>query len=196
MARELERLGAYIIDADVLAREVVAHGTPGLAAVVRRFGDGVLDAHGALDRAALGRLVFSDPQALADLNAIVHPLVRARAAELEAAAPAGAVVVHVIPLLVETGQARFFDEVVVVDTSVDNQLERLMRRNGYDRAEAERRVASQASRDARLAAADWVLDSSGPVEATMRQVRALWEELSARGRVTFDRSTTGPSPTR
>ena len=178
VARELERLGAVIIDADVLARDVVALGTEGLKAVVARFGDAVLAADGSLDRRALAGIVFADPQARADLNAIIHPRVRERAAELEAAAPAGAVVVHVIPLLVETGQQDDFDAVVVVDTTVEEQLRRLTRRDGLTQTEAEQRVAAQASREERLDAATHVIDSSGPVRETMRQVDELWRSLS------------------
>ena len=178
VARELERLGAVIIDADVLARDVVALGTEGLKAVVARFGDAVLAADGSLDRSALARVIFADPQARADLNAIIHPLVRERAAELEAAAPVGAVVVHVIPLLVETGQQDRFDAVVVVDTTVEEQLRRLTRRDGLTQTEAEQRVAAQASREERLGAATHVIDSSGPVRETMRQVDELWQNLS------------------
>ena len=178
VARELERLGAVIIDADVLARDVVALGTEGLKAVVARFGDAVLAADGSLDRRALAGIVFADLQARADLNAIIHPRVRERAAELEAAAPAGAVVVHVIPLLVETGQQDDFDAVVVVDTTVEEQLRRLTRRDGLTQTEAEQRVAAQASREERLGAATHVIDSSGPVRETMRQVDELWQNLS------------------
>jgi len=178
VARELERLGAVIIDADVLARDVVALGTEGLKAVVARFGDAVLAADGSLDRSAMARVIFADPQARADLNAIIHPLVRERAAELEAAAPVGAVVVHVIPLLVETGQQDRFDAVVVVDTTVEEQLRRLTRRDGLTQTEAEQRVAAQASREERLGAATHVIDSSGPVRETMRQVDELWRSLS------------------
>ena len=178
VARELERLGAVIIDADVLARDVVALGTEGLKAVVARFGDAVLAADGSLDRRALAGIVFADPQARADLNAIIHPRVRERAAELEAAAPAGAVVVHVIPLLVETGQQDDFDAVVVVDTTVEEQLRRLTRRDSLTQTEAEQRVAAQASREERLGAATHVIDSSGPVRETMRQVDELWRNLS------------------
>ena len=178
VARELERLGAVIIDADVLARDVVALGTEGLKAVVARFGDSVLAADGSLDRLALAGIVFADPQARADLNAIIHPRVRERAAELEAAAPAGAVVVHVIPLLVETGQQDDFDAVVVVDTTVEEQLRRLTRRDSLTQTEAEQRVAAQASREERLDAATHVIDSSGPVRETMRQVGELWRSLS------------------
>ncbi len=178
VARKLEQLGAVTIDADVLARDVVALGTEGLKAVVARFGDSVLAADGSLDRSALARVIFADPQARADLNAIIHPLVRERAAELEAAAPAGAVVVHVIPLLVETGQQDRFDAVVVVDTTVEEQLRRLTRRDGLTQTEAEQRVAAQASREERLGAATHVIDSSGPVRETMRQVGELWRSLS------------------
>ena len=178
VARELERLGAVIIDADVLARDVVALGTEGLKAVVARFGDAVLAADGSMDRRALARIVFADLQARADLNAIIHPRVRERAAELEAAAPAGAVVVHVIPLLVETGQQDDFDAVVVVDTTVEEQLRRLTRRDSLTQTEAEQRVAAQASREERLDAATHVIDSSGPVRETMRQVDELWRSLS------------------
>ena len=177
VARKLEQLGAVTIDADVLARDVVALGTEGLKAVVARFGDSVLAADGSLDRRALARMIFADPQARADLNAIIHPLVRERAIELEAAAPAGSVVVHVIPLLVETGQQDKFDVVVVVDTTVEEQLRRLTRRDGLTRAEAEQRVAAQASREERLGAATHVIDSSGPVRETMRQVGELWRSL-------------------
>ena len=178
VARELERLGAVIIDADVLARDVVALGTEGLKAIVARFGDAVLAADGSLDRLVLAGIVFADPQARADLNAIIHPRVRERAAELEAAAPAGAVVVHVIPLLVETGQQDDFDAVVVVDTTVEEQLRRLTRRDSLTQTEAEQRVAAQASREERLDAATHVIDSSGPVRETMRQVGELWRSLS------------------
>ena len=178
VARELERLGAVIIDADVLARDVVALGTEGLKAVVTRFGESVLATDGSLDRRALARIVFADPQARADLNAIIHPRVRERAAEIEAAAPAGAVVVHVIPLLVETGQKDNFDAVVVVDTTAEEQLRRLTRRDGLTETEAEQRVAAQASREERLAVATHVIDSSGPVRETMRRVGELWWSLS------------------
>ena len=177
VARELERLGAFIIDADVLAREEVAPGTEGFQKVLDRFGGSVLAADGSLDRRALGRVVFADPKALADLNAIIHPRVRARAVELEKIAPEGALVVHVIPLLVETGQQENFDVVVVVDTTVEEQLRRLSRRDGMTSTEARQRVAAQADRWERLAAATHVIDSSGPVAETMRQVAALWRDI-------------------
>jgi dephospho-CoA kinase len=119
--------GAVVIDADLLARQVVEPGTPGLAAVVERFGADVLTGDGRLNREALGRVVFADPEARRDLEAIVHPAVRARAAALESAAPIDSVVVHVIPLLVETGQQDDYDVIVVVDVEPERQLERLRR---------------------------------------------------------------------
>lgn len=166
--------GAVIIDSDRLAREVVEPGTAGLARVAERFGSGVLAADGTLDRAALGRIVFADPSARADLEAIVHPLVRQRAAELAASAPAEAVVVQVIPLLVETGQAGSFDQVVVVDVDPAVQLVRLHARDGFSPAEAAARVAAQASRERRLAAADVVIDNSGSPEELVAAVERLW----------------------
>ncbi|MDO5067477.1 MAG: dephospho-CoA kinase [Propionibacteriaceae bacterium] len=195
VARELERLGAYIIDADVLAREVVEPGTPGLAAVIERFGPQMLTPEGTLDRERLGSIVFADDAARADLNAIIHPRVRQRAKELEATAPPGRIVVHVIPLLVETGQAESFDAVVVVDTTVQEQIRRLMRRGGHGHEQARQRVAAQASRAERLQAATHVIDSSGPIGQTMAQVRALWQRLAGplSGCGTSDRSRPGPS---
>lgn len=172
-------LGAVIVDADVLAREVVAPGTPGLAAIVRRFGRAVLDAEGSLDRAALGRVVFADATARADLNAIVHPAVRDRRADLLAGVPSGAIVIQVIPLLVETDAADDFDLVIVVDVPVDVQLDRLMARNGYSRAEAESRVAAQASRAERLAVADIVIENTGSLADLHARVDEVWRALVA-----------------
>ncbi len=144
VAELLAAHGAVIIDSDVLAREVVAPGTPGLAAVVERFGPGVLRPDGVLDRAALGAVVFADPAARRDLEAIIHPTVRARAAELAAAAPRDAVVVQMIPLLVETGQQDRFDLVVVVDVEPEVQLARIRQRDGLDEPAALARVRAQA----------------------------------------------------
>jgi dephospho-CoA kinase len=177
VADALAARGALIIDADVLAREVVAPGTPGLEQVRRRFGDGVVGPDG-LDRAAMGRLVFADPEARRDLEAIIHPAVRARAAELAAQAPPGAVVVQVIPLLVETGQQDAFDLVVVVDVDHETQVARLLARNGYSRAVAESRIAAQVGRAERLAAADLVIDNSGPLTSLDEQIDDLWLQLS------------------
>lgn len=174
VAELLAAHGATIIDADVLAREVVAPGTPGLAAVAERFGDGVLRPDGSLDRGALGRIVFGDPVARRDLEAIIHPAVRARAAALTAAAPDGAVIVQVIPLLVETGQQDNFDQVVVVDVAPEVQLSRIMLRDGLREPEAQARLRAQASREARLAAADVVLQNTGKREDLAVAVDRLW----------------------
>jgi dephospho-CoA kinase len=178
VAAELAARGAIIIDADVLAREVVEPGTPALAAIVDRFGAQVLG-DGRLDRARLAQIVFADPLARRDLERIVHPAVRTRAAELERAAGAAAVVVHVIPLLVETGQQEDFDLVVTVDVDHETQIKRLMARNGYTRAEAESRIAAQASREDRRIAADVVLGNTGSVTQLREQIDALWAELSS-----------------
>ena len=169
--------GAVIVDADVLAREVVARGTPGLAAVIERFGDGVLRADGSLDRAALAGVVFGDPAARRDLEAIIHPAVRARAAALTVAAPDGAVVVQVIPLLVETGQERNFELVVVVDVEPAVQLARLRERDGFSEPEAQARVRAQAGREARLAAADVVLPNNGSPAELAAAVDRFWTGL-------------------
>lgn len=167
--------GAVVIDADLLAREAVAPGSPGLAAVVARFGPSVLGTHGELDRAALGRLVFAQPAARRDLEAIVHPAVRARAAELTAAAPDGSVVVQVIPLLVETGQQDAFDIVAVVDVDPSVQVARVRERDGLDAAAASDRLNAQAPRAARLAAADWVIHNAGSLADLAAEVDRFWE---------------------
>ncbi|HEY6812356.1 MAG TPA: dephospho-CoA kinase [Propionibacteriaceae bacterium] len=178
VAADLAARGAVIIDADVLAREVVEAGTPGLAAIIERFGSQVLT-DGRLDRAHLAEIVFADPAARRDLERIVHPAVRARAEELERAADSAAVVVHVIPLLVETGQQGAFDLVVTIDVDHETQIQRIMARNGFSRAEAESRIAAQAAREDRRAAADVVLDNSGNVAQLKDQIDALWAVLTS-----------------
>ncbi|MFD5733927.1 dephospho-CoA kinase [Streptomyces sioyaensis] len=177
VSRLLASYGAVIVDADKIAREVVEPGTPGLAAVVEEFGDGVLAPEGTLDRPKLGGIVFADPEKLKALNAIVHPLVGARSAELEAAAGPDAVVVHDVPLLTENGLAPLYDLVVVVDAAPQTQLDRLVRLRGMAEDEAKSRMAAQATREQRLAVADLVIDNNGPLEALEPQVRAVWERL-------------------
>jgi dephospho-CoA kinase len=178
-ARLVER-GAVVIDADTLAREVVEPGTPGLAEVVVAFGPAVLDSTGAVDRAALAEQVFGDDAARRRLEAIIHPRVRERAAEIEALAPQDAVVVHDIPLLVETGQAAEFDIVVVVDCPPERQLERLTTRRSLTAPEARARIAAQAAREDRLAVADRVISNTGTLAALREAVDDLWVELSDR----------------
>ncbi|MYV55336.1 dephospho-CoA kinase, partial [Streptomyces sp. SID3212] len=180
VSRLLAGYGAVVIDSDRIAREVVEPGTPGLAAVVAAFGPGVTTADGALDRPALGAIVFGDPERLKALNAIVHPLVRTRSAELEAAAGADAIVVHDVPLLVENGMAPLYDLVVVVDASSATRLDRLVRTRGMTESEARKRMAAQATREERRAVADVVIDNDGPLEKLEPQVRRVWESLTER----------------
>jgi dephospho-CoA kinase len=179
VANLLGKHGAVIIDADLIAREVVAAGTPGLALVEKAFGPDVLTPKGELDRAAMAQRVFADPDARRRLEAIIHPLVGERAAALEVAVSPDAVVVHVIPLLVETGQADAFDVVVVVDVAEDIQLTRLQAR-GMTWPEAKARIDAQAPRATRIAAADIVIDNSGNLEQLERRVGELWAQLAAR----------------
>ncbi len=191
VAELLASYGAVIIDADVLAREAVAPGTPGLARVVEQFGSEVLAPDGSLDRPRLGALVFADPDRLAALNAIVHPYVRQRSEELTAAASPDAVVVQVIPLLVENGLTDF-DEVVVVDASEETQLRRLTER-GMDRADARARIAAQATRGQRRAAADMVIDNDGDLAGLRAQVDRLWAGLLRRNAADGDKPVGGPT---
>ncbi len=174
----LDELGAVVVDSDVIAREVVAPGTPGLTAVVGEFGPQVLAEDGSLDRPALGRLVFGDDDARRRLEAIVHPLVRARAAEVEDAAPSGSLIVHDIPLLVETGQGERFEIVVVVDVPEEVQLERMMADRGWTREDAQARIDAQAGRDERLAVATHVLDNTGTREELRHAVEELYVSLA------------------
>lgn len=173
----LEDLGAVVVDADVLAREVVARGTDGLAQVVEAFGPGVLTTEGQLDRPAMGAIVFRDVERRRVLEAIVHPRVRSRAAEIEASAREGAVVVHDIPLLTETGQGDAFDAVVVVDVPVETQVERMTSLRGLTDADARARVAAQASREERLAVATHVVDNTGTLDELRARVAEVYADL-------------------
>jgi dephospho-CoA kinase len=180
VSARLAALGAVIIDADAVAREVVAPGTPGLTQVVSAFGSEVLAADGSLDRGRLGEIVFSDARLLAKLNAIVHPLVTERSVNLESQTPEHAVVVHDVPLLTENGLASRYDVVVVVDAPPPVQLDRLTRLRGMPEDQARARMAAQASREDRLAIADFVVDNSGDLGELDRQVTKLWTELNRR----------------
>ncbi|HVW31056.1 MAG TPA: dephospho-CoA kinase [Acidimicrobiia bacterium] len=177
VARALARRGAVVIDADAISREVVEPGTPGLAAVVARFGDGVLDGEGRLDRPKLAAIVFDDAAARADLNAIVHPLVAAESARRMAEAPADAVVVLDVPLLVEAARSGY-DLVVIVEAPEALRLERLVGR-GMARDDAGKRMAAQASDADRRKVADVVLDNSGSEADLEGQLDALWTRLTA-----------------
>ncbi|MFJ9632888.1 dephospho-CoA kinase [Streptomyces sp. NPDC101175] len=180
VSRLLVGYGAVLIDADRIAREVVAPGTPGLTAVVEAFGEGVLGADGGLDRPKLGTIVFADPERLAALNSIVHPLVGRRSRELETEAAADAVVIHDVPLLAENALAALYDLVIVVDASPETQLDRLVRLRGMTEEDARARMAAQATREKRLAIADIVIDNDVPLEALERRVQDVWAELVRR----------------
>jgi dephospho-CoA kinase len=183
VTRRFAALGARIIDADALAREVVAPGTPGLQRVIEEFGPQVRAADGALDREAVAAIVFADADALARLNAIVHPLVAERAFELlaqaEAEDPHG-ILVNDVPLIAEAGVAERYDVVVVVDAPVEVQLDRLVRLRGMAVEAAQARIDAQATRADRLALADYVIVNDDDLDALRLRVDDLWERLRAR----------------
>ncbi|WP_186777108.1 dephospho-CoA kinase [Streptomyces salinarius] len=182
VSRLLVEHGAVLIDADRIAREVVAPGTPGLAAVVAAFGEDVLAEDGGLDRPRLGSIVFSDPEKLAVLNGIVHPLVGERSRALEEAAAEDAVVVHDVPLLTENGLAPLYDLVIVVDADPATQLDRLVRLRGMTEQDARARMAAQATREQRREIADVVVDNDVPLEELRRRVEEVWAGLVRRAR--------------
>jgi dephospho-CoA kinase len=176
VAQRFSTLGAVVIDADVLAREVVAAGSPGLAAIVDRFGEGVLDDGGALNRQALGAVVFTDEQARRDLEGITHPLIAGRTAELLGAAPDDAIVVHDVPLLVEKAYGPGYHLVVVVGAAEETRLKRLMHTRGMTEADARSRIAAQATDGQRREAADVWLANDGHRDDLLSAVDVLWHE--------------------
>jgi len=182
--RRFAALGAPTLDADVLARAVVAPGTPALASVVARFGRSVLEADGTLNRAALGRVVFSDEAARRDLEAIVHPavydLIESWFDELAATSPPPPVGIVDIPLLFETGRDRDVDVIVVAACRPEQQLARLMARDGLDEASARQRIAAQWPLDDKVRKAHFVIDTSGTVSATLAGTDAVWASLTSR----------------
>ncbi|MFF8100545.1 dephospho-CoA kinase [Streptomyces sp. NPDC016640] len=182
VSRLLAERGAVLIDADRIAREVVEPGTPGLTAVVDAFGEEVLAADGGLDRPKLGSIVFADPEKLAVLNSIVHPLVGARSRELEEAAAEDAVVLHDVPLLTENGLAPLYDLVIVVDASPETQLDRLVGRRGMSEEDARARMAAQATREQRREIADIVIGNDVPLEELEQRVDEVWAELVRQSR--------------
>lgn len=179
VAKLFVQRGAVLVDADLNARAVVAKGTPGLAAVVREFGDEILRPDGELDREALGRIVFADAEKLATLNAIVHPLVGEESARQIAAAEASGatVLIHDVPLLVENGLQARYDAVVVVAASPQTQLHRLTTLRGMSREHAQARIDAQAPLADKLAAASYVVDNDGPIEELAGQVDRIWRAL-------------------
>ena len=176
VAQRFSTLGAVVIDSDVLAREVVAPGSPGLAAVAERFGDDVLEEDGALNRAALGAIVFADPAARHDLEAITHPLIAARTAQLAEQAGEVSVVVHDVPLLVEKQMGPGYHLVVVVGADEETRIKRLASTRGMTEEQARSRISTQASDAERRAAADAWLDNDGSPEELVVAVDRLWTD--------------------
>lgn len=173
----LRELGAVVIDADQLAREVVERGSPGLARVVEAFGREILTEEGDMDRAKVGSIVFADEAQRRVLEGIVHPLVFERIVALEGAANHDDLVVHDIPLLAESGRAHTFDAVIVVDVPPEVQVERMVNDRGWTRVDAEARIAAQAGRDERLAVASYVIDNTGTLDDLRQRVTEVVEEL-------------------
>jgi dephospho-CoA kinase len=180
VSKRLAARGAVVIDADKLAREVVAPGTPGLARVVAAFGDEVLRPDGSLDREKLGRIVFADPDKLAALNSIVHPLVGERVATLQSQADDAAIVVYDVPLLAENKLAPMYDVVIVVDASDEVRVARLAEHRGMPEQDAKARIAAQASREDRLSVADVVIPNEGTLAELEATVEDVWDDLADR----------------
>lgn len=176
VAKTFIERGAYHVDADRIAREVVEPGTPGLAALVEAFGPEILAADGSLDRPALAARAFADPEGIQTLNGITHPLIGARTQELNEAAPADAVILHDVPLLVEGHMAPFYDAVIVVHTDADVRLDRLVNLRGMDAADARARIEAQATDEQRRAVADIWLDNSGSPDELAAQARRVWTD--------------------
>ncbi len=175
----LAALGADIIDADQIVRDLQGPGQPLLRALADRFGDGILTADGALDRPALAAIAFGDAEALADLNKLVHPAVgKEMARRMEEASHTDRVVVMDIPLLTENPREGL-QGIIVVDVPEEVQVERLVKFRGFDEDDARARIAKQATREARLATADFVIDNSGPVEALAPQIEQVWEWIQS-----------------
>ena len=183
VASRLVELGAVLVDADVLAREVVAPGTLGLAEIRRVFGSAVIAADGSLDRPALGAIIFADAAKREVLNAITHPAIWARAIDLfksAAAADPDVVIVYDVPLLAEAAADRpmTFDRIVVVTADIETRIDRMVDLRGMSRGEAEGRLRAQASDADRLSLADVVIDSNGTLERTLEQTDEFWSSLS------------------
>lgn len=179
VASELTRLGAVVVDSDALSRAVVAPGSEGLAQVQAAFGPEVIGADGSMDRAAVGKLVFADPEARSTLNGIIHPLVRAEGRRLVAEAGPAAVVVQDVPLLVETGQADAYDLVIVVEADAEERVARMVRDRGMTEADARARMAAQATDAQRRAVADVLIVNDAELEDLRRTTLRVWDEFVA-----------------
>ena len=175
VSAELARLGAEVIDADKIAREVVAPGTPGLDMLAAEFGEEIIGADGALDRAALAERAFASQERTAALNSITHPLIGERTVERFAQAAQDAIVVHDVPLLIEGGMEPGYNLVMVVDTPEDIRLNRLVELRGLTESDARSRISAQATDEQRHASADILFDNSGTQEALLEQVRDVWD---------------------
>lgn len=180
VSKRLAARGAVVIDADKIAREVVEPGTPGLARVVATFGEEVLHPDGSLNREKLGAIVFADPDRLAALNGIVHPLVGERVADLQSQADADAIVVYDVPLLAENRLAPMYDVVIVVDAADEVRIARLAEHRGMPEQDAKARIAAQATRQERLAVADIVIDNEGDLDDLEIRVSQVWDDLVTR----------------
>ncbi|CAM2789601.1 dephospho-CoA kinase [Corynebacterium jeikeium] len=178
VSSRLAELGAFIVDADLVAREIVEPGQPALAELAEAF-DGVLNPDGTLNRAELARQAFATPEATEKLNAITHPRIRARTEELfkEGRESGAQVLVYDMPLLIENGEVDKVDHVLVVDAPDELRIDRLVQHRGLDEDDARRRIAAQIDRATRLNAADTVLDNSGTVEQLLEQVDGFWDGL-------------------
>jgi dephospho-CoA kinase len=179
VAGMLAERGAVVIDADEIARQLVEPGQPALVELITEFGPRIQQPDGTLSRGELARLAFSDPRATTRLNEIMHPLIRAEAERQIRGQSRTALVVYDMPLLVETGQSDLVDVVVVVDVPEEVQIQRSVDLRGLDEQDVRRRMSVQASREERIAAADHVIDNSGPAEFTRHQVAALWDVLTS-----------------
>lgn len=179
-AQYFSELGARVVDADQLARVAIERGSAGFDEVILRFGEEITR-NGDIDRKALAEIIFADPKAKEDLEAIIHPRVRQLFAEVVADLNADEILIYEIPLLVETAAAKNFDVVITVEADLELRKERL-RKRGMFISEIERRIASQASREERVALADYVLINDGDEDGLLRAVENLWEELPSRAK--------------
>lgn len=175
--------GAFLVDADAISRSLMEPGEAVLARTVAEFGEHLLDEDGRLNRPALARIVFNDEQARLRLNAIVHPAIRERAAQLveqaQSAPEFSGIILEDIPLLVESGDPSAFEGVVVVRTPLATRLQRLVSSRGMSEEDARARIAAQATDEQREAVATWIIDNGGSLEETAEQVRAVWEQMTA-----------------
>ncbi len=177
VARRWVENGAIEIDADQVARQVVEPGTPGLKAIVEKFGSDLLTESGELDRKALGKLIFSEPVKRELLNSILHPLIKERTRQLLSEMPEQAIVVYNVPLLVEAAVDHAFDLVVTVEAPEEEQIRRLVRNRGLTETDARNRIAAQAKPVERAARADRILNSNQDINLLLRDADALWREI-------------------